>query len=1143
MACRKINTIFTRIFVSVAIVAVCALSWLAFSFASRKSARADEVQTQSETQLTHDQVFGANHANSRPFSLSDEEIVFVEPGKYSWPDKYFLKSSTFHLTEDVVLSNNLQMIASYFGDDTIITVNICLHGHSLTYKSSYAIDLAGDCTLNIYDCGGDDNHSGSIRGINITNAATVNLYSGAFKDYTKDSGVSVYGKIGDKNATFNMYGGTISGNGEDSYSGGGGVGIGSEGVFNMYGGTITGNTVTKKDGGGVRVGDVSATFHMYGGAITNNTITFKETDSDTVVTWYDGAGVYNNGGTFTMQGNVNITGNVKGKPSALSANNVKTFYKTNSDGSPVTDYEGNILYDGKIKITGQLAAGSQIGITMPSDHLTGVITSGYTESGNTQNPSVFFNCDNSGYSISYDEDLGNEAAVYEGEVVVGNYTMTSATAKSHVGTPNVGDTSISLNIEVTLTNADDNSTKTVMDVKTVACPALQVGVNTVSFDYAYKGVTKTVTYSITLDKVNAAVNWACTGATSTGTAAAERIYDGSNALSAITASYLGYDGTNVTVSGSDLIVKKGGATVSSIVEVGVYTISLPSSDIYNFSNGTFTLTVKEAPIDEGYYTMRSATAVVNGTYTAGATTVNVTVTATLKNTVNINDVTTATEVKQITVPALKAGNNEVKFTYVYNDTNGGSQTAQITVTVNAAKKSAAVQWYFNGTLASNNVAEYASNGIDVMGDISAKYTSYNGQVVTVNGLSGNIIVKDAGGNTVDSVRDEGVYTVSLAPDDNHQFTNNTFTLTVNSANVEDGYYRLQYAVADGVVGTATVGDTEITVTVKMTLIHTKNQDVKLNTVNTKVRLSTALHVGVNTVKFEYKHTGAPDDVQTVQLTVNVTAARKQVTVRWYFDGVLATNNAAKLVYSGTDASGKIVAEYDGYDGEVKRVDGNSVGIIKRDADGNAVSSLSAVGEYVLILAESTDYVFDNNMFTYTVAENIGDISDLTYEENDEVILGVSCDDGFEQGTEVLVEKVEDLDDGLVNGKISSALNVSFVNNSVEVNPTGVITVRVLIPDELKGKDYKIYNLKDGVATELRFTADGDYATFESNELSTILFVTQETPTPTPTPSGDKNVVIKLDDSGLVWVWVSVAIVVVCFTILTVVLVVLAKRKK
>ncbi|MDE5592476.1 MAG: hypothetical protein K2I75_00925, partial [Clostridiales bacterium] len=895
---------------------------------------------------------------------------------------------------------------------------------------------------------------------------------------------------------------------------------------------------------GVYVSGVDSVFHMYGGSITNNIVDCAKANNDeeTLNAFYRGAGVYVNGGTFTLEGTVNISGNIRKNGDILTANNVEVFRKVNSDGSPVKDYEGNILYDGKIKITGPLGAGSQIGFTMPSDHLTGVITSGYAESGNTQNPSTFFNSDNSGYSISYD-DLSNEAEVYEGEVVVGSYTMTAATATSHVGTPKVGDTSIGLNVEVTLKNDDDNSTKTIQDTKTVTLSTpLQVGNNTISYNYVYKGVTKTVTYSLALDKVNAAINWTCAGATSIGTNTAERIYDGSNALSGITASYLGYDGQTVTVSGTSLTVKKGGSTVNAITEVGIYTITMPSSNIYEFSNGTFTLTVKEAPVDEGYYTMRSATAVVNGTYVAGATSISVTVTATLKNTVNINDVTTATENKQITVPALKAGNNEVTFTYTYTDEKGGTQTAQVTVNVTAAKKQAAVSWYFNGTLASNNTAQYTSNGIDVLGDISAKYVGLNGQTVTVGGLSGDIIVKNSEGNTVNSIIGAGVYTVSLAAKADYQFTNNSFTLTVNEANVEDGYYRFKSAVATGIVGSATVGDREITVTVKVTLEHTKNHDVKENTVNTKVTLATALHVGANNVPFTYVHTSAPDDVQSAQLSVTVNAAKKQVTVKWYFDGVLAADNQAKLVYDGSDSSGKIVAEYDGYDGTKQRVDGSSAGIIKKDAGGNPVSALSAVGEYTLSLANSADYVFQNNSFGFTVAAGVGDISDLTYEEEDEIVLGVSSGNGFESGTEVVVERVDNISDSVVDGQISSALNVSFVNNSVEVTPTGVITVRVLIPDELNGKEYKIYNFRNGVATEVRFTTGGNYATFESDELGTILFVTQDAPVPTPSNGGNGSGIV-LNSSGMVWVWVSVAIIAAALAIMSIVIVVLSKRRK
>lgn len=950
MANRKILTVFRRAFALVVIVAVAALSWLALSFTPKK-AHADEVEAQAQTHPTHDSVFGANHANSRPFSLSDEEIVFVEPGKYGWADKYFLKPSTFHLTKDEEISNCLQMIASYFGDDTYITVNICLHGHSLTYKSSYAIDMAGDCTLNIYDCGGDDNHSGSMCGLHVINGAEANLYSGAIKGY-KDSGVSVYGKSNGKNATFNMYGGEISGNGtQGTLSGGGGVSIGADGVFNMYGGTICDNTVKEQHGGGVRVGMASSTFHMYGGTITGNTLTIKETSDDEVVDWYHGAGVYNNGGTFTMQGNVNISGNVKGKPSALSANNAEVFYKTNSDGSPVKDYEGNILYDGKIKITGALGAGSQIGITAEPGR---VVTSGYTDSGNTQNPSVFFNCDNSDYSIGFDEDLGKEAAVYEGSVVVGNFTMKSATATSHVGTPHVGDTSIGLNIDVLLEN-EDGATKTVHDVKTVTCSPLHVGNNVVSFDYEYKGVTKHLTYTVTLAKVNATVSWSCTdAATTVSGSAATRAHDGTDILNKITASYTSYSGTTVDVVGtsSGMTVKKNGTVVNSVADVGTYTLSLADSSEYEFYNNSFTLTVTDEPVDDGYYKMKDATAI-------------------------------------------------------------------------------------------------------------------------------------------------------------------------------------------GVEGAPTVGDTSVVVSIRRTLEHTKGQPDKTETVSSGITLSTPLKVGDNKLQFTYKYTDAAGDSQTKQLSITVTAGKKQVAVAWYFNGSLALSKSALHAYDGVDLSNKIVAVYVGVDGTEQRVDGASALMLKKDANGNTVSSLTAVGKYTLSLAATADYEFTDNSFTYTVAEKLN--SNLTYEEDDEIILGVSSDEGFEIGTEVVVERVEDVDLSGLDGKVGAALNIKFVKDSVEVSPTGIVTVQVLVPDELRnGKQYKLYNLNNGVAKEVKFTVEGDYAVFASDELSTVLFVTQESgPINIPNSGSDK---ILIDGMAFMWLWVFLAVLAVCSIVSTVVIVV-SKRKK
>ena len=102
--------------------------------------------------------------------------------------------------------------------------------------------------------------------------------------------------------TFNMYGGSITGNkAQDAKGRGGGVYVYSgSGTFNMYGGSITGNRATG-DGGGVYKSGSNSSFNMYGGSITGNTANSY------------GGGVYGGGGvyakaTFEMTGG-SITGN------------------------------------------------------------------------------------------------------------------------------------------------------------------------------------------------------------------------------------------------------------------------------------------------------------------------------------------------------------------------------------------------------------------------------------------------------------------------------------------------------------------------------------------------------------------------------------------------------------------------------------------------------------------------------------------------------------------------------------------------------------------------------------------------------------------------------------------------------------------
>ena len=58
-----------------------------------------------------------------------------------------------------------------------------------------------------------------------------------------------------------------------------------------------------------------------------------------------------------------------------------------------------------------------------------------------------------------------------------------------------------------------------------------------------------------------------------------------------------------------------------------------------------------------------------------------------------------------------------------------------------------------------------------------------------------------------------------------------------------------------------------------------------------------------------------------------------------------------------------------------------------------------------------------------------------------------------------------------------------------VRPDGTLQFRILIPEELKGKDFSIVHIHNGNETStIEYQIDGDYVVFESDKLSEFIFV-------------------------------------------------------
>ena len=176
-------------------------------------------------------------------------------------------AGNYYLTDNVSISNTWQP-----ANGTVL----CLNGKTIacTGDTKTAVFVGTGVSFTLTDCGttGKLTHAEGIGG--------HALYNGG---------------------RFTMYDGSISDNNGRSTGGG----VDNAGAFIMYGGSILNNNSNGFFGGGVFNGNQS-TFVMYDGTISGNK-------------GYDGAGVYN-GGSMTVYGNANITGNKK--KSDESASNV-----------------------------------------------------------------------------------------------------------------------------------------------------------------------------------------------------------------------------------------------------------------------------------------------------------------------------------------------------------------------------------------------------------------------------------------------------------------------------------------------------------------------------------------------------------------------------------------------------------------------------------------------------------------------------------------------------------------------------------------------------------------------------------------------------------------------------------------------------
>ena len=280
---------------------------------------------------------GSGHENETYKTTFEKEIKqegnTLKIGDKSWaPTKgsndtfYILPTGTYYLGSDISLEYTIKIENN---------VTLCLNGHKITAADGMdAIYMTGG-SITLTDCKGVGTitHASSKTGRGVyVSSGTFNMYGGSITGNKaqdaqgRGGGVYVYSGSG----TFNMYGGSITGN-RATGDGGGVYKSGSNSSFNMYGGSITGNTANSY-GGGVYVD--GGGFTMSGGTIGGT----KTGETNTAT--YGGGGVYAKA-NFEMTGG-SITGNETNRGGGVYVTGKGSFtMSASADGQNIPSITGN----------------------------------------------------------------------------------------------------------------------------------------------------------------------------------------------------------------------------------------------------------------------------------------------------------------------------------------------------------------------------------------------------------------------------------------------------------------------------------------------------------------------------------------------------------------------------------------------------------------------------------------------------------------------------------------------------------------------------------------------------------------------------------------------------------------------------------
>ncbi len=317
--------------------------------------------------------------------------------------------------------------------------------------------------------------------------------------------------------------------------------------------------------------------------------------------------------------------------------------------------------------------------------------------------------------------------------------------------------------------------------------------------------------------------------------------------------------------------------------------------------------------------------------------------------------------------------------------------------------------------------------------------------------------KDKNGKVVDSAVNVGEYIVTAKfsgdGDNYNAISDMSATLTIKAKDITNATVTLGDSLTyDGLEQTQTV--TSVTIDDLTVTSYTISGNKATNAGKYSLTI-TANGNFTGTVTADWSIEKATYDMSGVTFADNT----------FVYDG-----KAYSLAIGGTLPNGVTVT----YENNDKTESGNYTVTAKFSGDGDNYNIIADMMAMLTIKQASIEKVIQS-----------GDLNkpDVIVEE----------EGGTDPNVQLVVSKQDEIPTAVQenvkrNEVVATVYDITLQSNGVTIQPSGKLTIRLLIPDEADGRTFRIVHLHGETTTEIEYTIDGDYAVFTVDKLSEFTFI-------------------------------------------------------